>query len=179
MRIISGRYRGRRIVGPRGSATRPTSDRVRESLFSILASRYELGDADVLDLFAGSGALGLEALSRGARSAVFVEKNRTACDCIRRNIATLDAVEFSSVVCRGVRAGLSQITGDSQRFNFVFADPPYALDPSFLLDDVSDVMSPGAVLVLEHDKRRAFDAHPEHVMTRDFGSTRVSFFEYL
>lgn len=178
MRIISGRYRGRRITGPRGTATRPTSDRVRESLFSILGSRYDLTEAHVLDLFAGSGALGLEALSRGADFVTFVENNRAACECIRKNVGDLGVADCVEVLCRPVNAGISQLVSQSRRFGFVFADPPYAFDATSLIEDVTAITGSGGVMTLEHDGTRSFETHSAHVTTRTFGGTSVSIFEY-
>ena len=122
MRIVAGRWRGRPLVAPKGDATRPTADRTREALFSMLASR--LGSFDglaVADLFAGSGALGLEALSRGAASCLFVEQDKAALDALRANIAKLDAqgadIRAQSVLALGpARAPL----------DLVMMDPPYA-----------------------------------------------------
>ena len=119
MRIIAGRWRGRALVAPPGSATRPTSDRTREALFSMLASR--LGDLEglaVADLFAGTGALGLEALSRGARSCTFVERDPRALAALRANVAALGAqgADIRATSALGFRGG---------PFDLVFLDPPY------------------------------------------------------
>ena len=122
MRIIAGEWRGRPIEAPAGLATRPTADRVRETLFSMLASRLGgFEDLRVADLFAGSGALGLEALSRGAASATFVESDSGATAAIRRNAAKLGASERALVL-----AGSALALPKSQPFDLVFADPPYA-----------------------------------------------------
>ena len=120
MRIIAGKWRGRPLEAPPGSATRPTADRVRETLFSMLASRLgSFEDLRVADLFAGSGALGLEALSRGAASAVFVESDANAAAAIRRNVAKLGA---SARVIVGSALALPR----SEAFDLILADPPYA-----------------------------------------------------
>ena len=120
MRIIAGKWRGRPIEAPPGLATRPTADRVRETLFSMLASRLgTFEDLRVADLFAGSGALGLEALSRGAASATFVENDAAATAAIRRNAEKLGA---SVQVLGGSALALPR----SESFDLVFADPPYA-----------------------------------------------------
>jgi 16S rRNA (guanine966-N2)-methyltransferase len=122
MRIIAGAWRGRPIDAPHGQATRPTADRVRETLFNMLASR--LGSFDellVADLFAGSGALGLEALSRGAASVTFVERDTAAAAAIRRNVAKLDAAERVQIV-----PGSALALPRSQPFDLIFADPPYS-----------------------------------------------------
>lgn len=119
MRIIAGKWRGRPIAAPKGQATRPTSDRAREALFSMLASRIGTFEGlQVADIFAGSGALGLEALSRGAAQCVFVDNDRAALDAIRANLDTLGG--------RGdVRAGAAERIRLTQPLDLVFLDPPY------------------------------------------------------
>lgn len=140
MRIIAGAWRGRPIVAPKGEDTRPTADRVREALFSMLASRLgDFADLAVADLFAGSGALGLEALSRGAASCVFVEQDRPALDALRANIARLGAkadVRAQSVLALGPAVAPLDV---------ILMDPPYgsgagavALDKLARLGWVSD-----------------------------------------
>src|SRR3954469_5373351 len=120
MRIIAGRWRGRPILAPAGPATRPTSDRTREALFSMLASRIgSFEGLRVADLFAGSGALGLEALSRGAAHCVFVETDRAAIEAIRRNLATLGAAGQTDI-----HAGDATLLAGGP-FDLVMADPPY------------------------------------------------------
>lgn len=121
MRIIAGEWRGRQIEAPPGDATRPTGDRVRETLFSMLASRLgSFEDLRVADLFAGSGALGLEALSRGAASVAFVESDAGATAAIRRNAERLGAVERVRII-----AGSALALSRSEPFDLIFADPPY------------------------------------------------------
>lgn len=122
MRIIAGQWRGRKLVAPKGDATRPTADRMRETLFSMLASR--LGDFDglqVADLFAGSGALGLEALSRGAASCLFVEQDRAAVEAIRANIAALGAHTSARVET----GSATQLRATPQPLDLILVDPPY------------------------------------------------------
>ena len=122
MRIISGQWRGRKLVAPKGDATRPTADRMRETLFSMLTSR--LGDFDglqVADLFAGSGALGLEALSRGAASCLFVEQDRAAIDAIRANITALGAHTSARVES----GSATQLRAAPQPIDLILVDPPY------------------------------------------------------
>jgi 16S rRNA (guanine966-N2)-methyltransferase len=122
MRIIAGQWRGRKLVAPKGEATRPTADRMRETLFSMLTSR--LGDFEglaVADLFAGSGALGLEALSRGAATCMFVEQDRAALDAIRTNIATVGA-QASARVESG---SATQLRAAPQPLDLILVDPPY------------------------------------------------------
>lgn len=122
MRIIAGEWRGRRLSAPRGEDTRPTADRTRETLFSMLASRLGgFGDLRVADLFAGSGALGLEALSRGAAHCLFVEHHRDALDSLRKNIAALDASERSRVDSGSVM----QLRASNEPCDLILLDPPY------------------------------------------------------
>jgi len=122
MRIIAGEWRGRKLAAPKGEATRPTADRARETLFAMLTSR--LGDFEglqVADLFAGSGALGLEAMSRGAEGCLFVEQDRAAVDVIRANIATLGAGARARVEAGSVMA----LRAASKPLDLILADPPY------------------------------------------------------
>jgi 16S rRNA (guanine966-N2)-methyltransferase len=121
MRIIAGKWRGRKLISPEGQATRPTADRVREALFSMLASRIgSFEELRVADLYAGSGALGLEALSRGAVFACFVDSDPRAAAAIRANIETLGAATEAQVLCRAAESLPPQ-----KPFDLVFADPPY------------------------------------------------------
>lgn len=122
MRIVAGMWRGRKLVAPKDAPTRPTSDRVREALFSMLTSRLgSFEDLRVADLYAGSGALGLEALSRGAGCATFVENDPRAIDAIRANIDSLGAGEQARLICRSAESLPSE-----RPFDVIFADPPYA-----------------------------------------------------
>ena len=122
MRIIAGEWRGRKLVTPAGMATRPTSDRVRETLFSMLASRLgSFEELRVADIYAGSGALGLEALSRGAAFAVFVEQEQRAIAAIRSNVDALGAGERTRLLARPAEKVAAE-----QAFDLIFADPPYA-----------------------------------------------------
>src|ERR671930_1474239 len=121
MRVIAGRYRGRRLRTPRGHTTRPSAERVREAVFSILG---DIEGLSVLDLFAGSGMLGIEALSRGARDCVFVDSDPRAAACIRSNLATLGVTAAVSV--RDAVAYVREAAAaHSDRFDVVFVDPPY------------------------------------------------------
>src|SRR4051812_27859796 len=152
MRVIAGRFKGRRLQAPPGLATRPTSDRVREALFSILGGRVT--GAEVLDLFAGSGALGIEALSRGARAATFVDSAAPAMRTLEANLRALDA--DATVVRAEVRRFLGGASRSARQYDLVFLDPPYRLAPA-LGSDVSDplaaVLTEGAVVVAESDRR--------------------------
>jgi 16S rRNA (guanine966-N2)-methyltransferase len=174
MRIIGGRYRGRPLKAPT-SGTRPTTDRTREAVFSLVLARTDLIDGSVLDLFAGSGALGLEALSRGAGHATFVEQSGEALRVIRANAASLGA----SAQCTFHRAdALRYLKGPAGgHHTVVFADPPYDLEgieqlPALALPWVE----PDGLFVLEHDARLDFDDHPALSTSRAYGQTIVSVF---
>jgi 16S rRNA (guanine(966)-N(2))-methyltransferase RsmD len=147
MRIGSGEMRGRRLHAPRGDRTRPTSGRLKKSLFDVLAAR--LPNARVLDLYAGSGALAFEALSRGAAEAVVVERNRKACESIRRNASELGLAEKVEV--------LSKLRHRTERFDVIFADPPYrSSELEDLLVNLSDglLFAEGGLVALEHHHKR-------------------------
>ena len=175
MRIIAGSRKGHTIQAPPGPSTRPTSDRVRENVFNIVAPWVE--EAEVLDLFAGSGAMGLEALSRGAARAVFVESDRQACRAIDANLEKLRLVG-AEVACRDVGGFLAL---ERRTFDLVFCDPPYAdLDKveSLLARHVPRLLADDGLLVLETSSR---DPEPELPLalrtTRRYGSTRISLYE--
>jgi len=164
MRIISGEHRGRRIESPPGLATRPMLDRVREALFSTLGTRVE--DADVLDLYSGSGSLGLESLSRGARRARMIEKDPKALAVLRKNVELLGLADRSEIV-RGdaLKKELWQPLAATEGFDLVFLDPPYRLieepDPrSDVLARIGELLSgtvrPGGCLVV-HAPSRTLD----------------------
>jgi 16S rRNA (guanine966-N2)-methyltransferase len=154
VRIVAGLAKGRRLAAPAGS-TRPTSDRAREALFSSLGHLLDLEGVRALDLFAGTGAVGLEALSRGAAEAVFVESDRRAVDVLRRNIETV-GLPGATVVGRPVRKVLNE--PPRQPFEFVFADPPYDIDEAELADVLAGLGESGwlagdAVVVVERAAR--------------------------
>lgn len=130
MRVIAGAAHGRRIAAPRGLATRPATARVRASIFSRLAARFDLTGARVLDLFAGSGSLGLEALSRGAQSAVFVDSARAAAIVIRRNLDAIGFTDRARVLVLELQRALARLAAERARFDLVFIDAPYARDTS-------------------------------------------------
>ncbi|MBE7188767.1 16S rRNA (guanine(966)-N(2))-methyltransferase RsmD [Jatrophihabitans endophyticus] len=154
MRIVAGLAKGRRLSSP-AAGTRPTSDRAREAMFNTLASTIRLDGARVLDLFAGTGAVGLEALSRGAAEAVFVEKNRAALDVLRRNV---DAVGLPGAVIDPRHVSLVLGGGTDAPFDLVFADPPYAdsdasVEQLLLALCVEGWLAPDGVVVLERSAR--------------------------
>jgi 16S rRNA (guanine(966)-N(2))-methyltransferase RsmD len=159
MRIIGGSARGHPLQTPRGRSTRPTTDRVREALFSILEARDVVAGAAALELYAGSGALGLEALSRGAASATFVESAVPCQRVIRANIERLGFEPRATLLRMRVDPALRLLARRGETFQLVLADPPYAEDPVPLLARVaaSGLLDPAGLLVLEHDSRRTPD----------------------
>jgi 16S rRNA (guanine966-N2)-methyltransferase len=162
VRIVAGLAKGRRLATPAG-ATRPTSDRAREALFNTLAGLVELDGASVLDLFAGTGAVGLEALSRGASRAVFVESDRAAADVLKRNVDTV-GLAGAQLVRRPVAAYLDAASEDS--FDVVFADPPYALTDEVLASHLGQLcagswLASNAVIIVERSARGAAPTWPD------------------
>jgi 16S rRNA (guanine966-N2)-methyltransferase len=154
-RIVAGAAKGRRIAVPPGRATRPTSDRTREALFSAVSSLVDLDSARVLDLYAGSGAVGLEALSRGAAHALLVESDPKTLRVLRDNASALG---FPGAQVRGGRAEQVAAAAQSEPYGFVFADPPYALPAAELAEvlealDANGWLAPGAVVVVERASR--------------------------
>lgn len=154
MRVIGGAYRSRRLRTVTGPDVRPTSDRLRETLFNVLGARVR--DSRFLDLCAGSGAVGIEALSRGARHAVFVEQSRRACEVIEANLGALGIADQATLICRDAMAALKQPGLASAPFDLVFFDPPYAsgLYPTVLnrLAEGALVAGGGLVVVEYHAK---------------------------
>lgn len=150
MRVVAGDYRGRTLVAPRGASTRPTSDRVREALFAIIGP---VDGLDVLDLFSGSGALGIEALSRGAASATFVERSAPALAAIRVNLAMVDDPVHARIVGADWRAALRSERAAGRVYGLCLIDPPYSLLPRIaghLGPALQPVLAAGATLVVEH-----------------------------
>ena len=177
MRIIAGEQKGHAIFAPKGLETRPTSDRVRENVFNIVAPWVE--GARVLDLYAGSGAMGLEALSRGATSAVFVEAEPPAIRAIERNLEKL-GLTGARVVRLDASTGLAQEAASGRKYDLVLADPPYSMtDFDALARYLPLVLSEDGLVVLES----AAKTEPELAglavrSTRKYGSTRVTVFEH-
>jgi 16S rRNA (guanine966-N2)-methyltransferase len=171
MRIVAGAYGGRRLAAPAGRSTRPTSDRVREALFSILGAEAVQG-ARVLDLFAGSGALGIEALSRGAAESVFVDSDPRAVAAIEQNVETLGA---NGRVHR--RDALAWLKAADGTFDLVFADPPYssARQLGARLDELlPPLLTETSLTVTESDKRDPLMLAMPLIDERTYGDTRIA-----
>ena len=185
MRVVSGSVGGRRLECPPGRDVRPVMDRVKVALFNILGP--DVQGARVLDLYAGSGSLGIEALSRGAASACFVERDPGHAAFAARNLETL-GLDSGRVLVAGVREALVRLEREGLAFDLVLSDPPFARDASALPPDVfedlaaltcSAAWAPGGLLVLEH--RRGRPAFPQGLAARrdarDYGGSTLSFLE--
>lgn len=184
MRVIAGAARGRKLKPPQSNHIRPTADRVKESLFSILASRLtSFAELRVLDLCAGTGNLGIEALSRGAQSAVFVDSNREAIALIRYNLELVRLQAAGTVLEMTASRALQRLGQNAgQQFDLVFLDPPYSQDtPAEILPllDKLGLVSSSAVVVVEQDSKRALaDTYGSLALLdqRIYGATALYFY---
>ena len=183
MRVIGGTHRGRRLRSVGGLAVRPTSDRLRETLFNILTPKVY--GSRFLDICAGSGAVGIEALSRGAAEVTFIERSRHACAVIEANLTALGITSKATTINRDAAAALKRLEQESERFDVAFFDPPYA---SEIYGQVmkqlgsGDLLSAGAVVILEH--RAKTPPEPEYGKLRIFrevkqGESALAFYEAL
>jgi 16S rRNA (guanine(966)-N(2))-methyltransferase RsmD len=175
MRIVAGSARGRRLAAPAGAETRPTSDKVREAVFNVLGQFFDGGA--VLDLYAGTGALALEALSRGCDRAVCVVSDRRAAEVIARNAATCGFADRVEVLRMPVERAAQLLPPGS--FTLAFVDPPYALGPDSALGLLERLLAPDGAVVAEHDLRRPpADRHGALALIdrRKFGSTGISIY---
>ncbi len=176
-RIVAGTRGGRRLVAPDGRSTRPTSDRVREALFSSLETLVDLVECRFLDLYAGSGAVGLEAASRGAAAVVLVDDDPKAIRAVRSNVSTLGLAEVCRVVPAKVMTALA--TGPESGFDVVFADPPYAAGDAEITAVLAALVEHGwlaaeAVVVVERSSRSAEPSWPAEIVqvrSRRYGET--------
>jgi len=181
LRIVGGVHRGRRLIAPAGEAVRPTSDRAREALFNIIGD--SIRGARVLDLFAGAGTLGIEALSRGAASATFVERDRACATIVAENLAATGFAQQGDVANADAIDWLRARDGDLGAYNLLLLDPPYqdsatltaalqALDRAPLRDQ--------ALLVVEHHRHQPLPSlqRLSFVRDRDYGTTRLTFLRY-
>jgi 16S rRNA (guanine(966)-N(2))-methyltransferase RsmD len=180
MRVTAGAERGRKIRAPRGAVTRPTGAKVREAIFNILGP---LSPDPVLDLYAGTGALGIEALSRGASHATFVERDGRALAALQRNLRDFELMSRARVMDSGVAAALQRLSSEKgRRFSWVFVDPPYAageVELVLALLSGGQVLENGAVVIVEHDRRHQPPERVgalELVNRRFYGDTGLSFY---
>ena len=179
MRIIAGKWRGRKIKPPESNNTRPTGDRVKESCFSIIGQDVE--NATVLDLFAGTGNLGLEALSRGANTATFVEKSSKALSVVRSNVDALAATEDCTLIKMDALTFIKK-SPVKKTFDLVFLDPPYLkIDISFIFSELANSIHilENALIVLEHPTKQTFEPKTNALVQTDsrrYGDTSLTFY---
>ena len=175
MRIIAGQFRGHRLISPSGHQTRPSTARTRESLFSLIDARMYLDGAEVLDLFAGTGALGLEAISRGATLVTFVEQNPEVLDLARQNAERLGVSDQCIFIPGDAVVYLRRHSGP--KLDLIMADPPYKLEAMNELPDLAlPHLTDDGVFTLEHSSHHWFDDHPHLMTSRPYGRTIVSLF---
>ncbi len=176
MRIISGTYGGRRLSPPKNITARPTTDFAKESLFNLLNNRLDFEGIDMLDLFAGTGGIGIECVSRGARSVTSVEiahvqQNWIIACCRQLGIRNLNVIRGDV---------FKYLASCKMQYDLIFADPPYALEQLPTLPDLilsASLLKPEGWLVIEHGKDTDFTSHPRHIETRTYGSVHFSFFQ--
>jgi len=175
MRIIAGNLRGRRLNPPQNLPVRPTTDMARESLFNILNNYVDYEDCSVMDLFAGTGAVSLEFVSRGVREVTSVDINAQCTDFIKQS-----AAQFGVKNIHVVRADVFDLLKRANRsFDIVFADPPYALDGIAELPDLvfaKDILTEDGIFILEHPREFSFEEHPHFWQHRAYGKVNFTFF---
>ncbi|WP_018127351.1 16S rRNA (guanine(966)-N(2))-methyltransferase RsmD [Balneola vulgaris] len=176
MRIITGKLKGRRITIPKGLEVRPTTDRTKESIFNKIEVYKYLDNAKVLDLFGGSGNLGFEAISRGAKSVLFIEKDP-------KNVALIEKTAEQFGIAKQISTQVSDVqrflAGMAMPFDFIFCDPPYDyewMEEMIELILEENWLEPSGWLILEHDKYHNYDDHPLCFFSKAYGRTTVSIF---
>ncbi|MFZ5518122.1 MAG: 16S rRNA (guanine(966)-N(2))-methyltransferase RsmD [Candidatus Zhuqueibacterota bacterium] len=180
MRVISGFYKGRVLFSPRGNSIRPTSDRIKESIFNYIGTGIQ--DAKICDLFSGSGNLSIEALSRGAKNAVMVDHSQQAIDLMKRNISHIGVVEKCRIVKMDTLQYLKLAAKNGEEFNFIFADPPYLSrlnEPMMQRIVEGNLLTEGGLFVLEQSSRNAIPMAILGLMNiaeKNFGDTTVMYF---
>jgi 16S rRNA (guanine(966)-N(2))-methyltransferase RsmD len=175
MRIIAGNFRGRSLESVRDLSVRPTTDRAKQTIFDILTNRIDFDGLEVLDLFAGSGSLGLEAISRGAKSVTFIDKSMKSLTVLEKNVAALKCEAQCSVYQADVFWYLKNM---KRTYNLVFADPPYKLEnigvlPNAIYD--SGIVQNGSYVVMEHSRESVIelDERKYNILKKPFGQTTV------
>ncbi len=180
MRVISGKFKYKQLYAPENNLVRPTTDRIKETLFNILASKGVAGTVTVLDLFAGSGALGIESLSRGAEKVVFIDKSRDSIKLLNKNLAHVGA-DPKTYEIYNVDFEFALKKLKNRGFDMIFADPPYAagLEEKIIgLIDKYGVLATDGVLIIEHDSKNKFSISPFVSDERICGSSSLSFLTY-
>ncbi|HEY3373997.1 MAG TPA: 16S rRNA (guanine(966)-N(2))-methyltransferase RsmD [Candidatus Aquicultor sp.] len=180
MRVIAGSAKGRRLAAPKGMSIRPTADRVKESIFNIVGQ--EVVDAVVLDVFAGTGNLGIEALSRGADKAYFIDSSDEAIATIKKNLDNTGFIDKAVIMKSQAERAVKQLAAEALTFDLIFLDPPYRISVSFLdailFNLACQALRPDGLLVLEHDAKGEVRGIEGLVLisTRLYGDTAVSLY---
>lgn len=175
MRIISGTFKGRRISAPSNITARPTTDFAKEGLFNLLNNRIDFEDIDVLDLFAGTGGIGIEFISRGCNSAISIEQNERHCAFIRKVCDELKIKNLSLMKADVFRF----INSCHSKFDLIFADPPYELKELKEIPDLifkNQLLKEDGLFILEHSSKDSFVSHPNFDDHRNYGNVNFSFF---
>ena len=176
MRIISGKFRGLQLRAPGSLPVRPTTDFAKTGLFNILSNRFDLDECDVLDLYAGTGSLSLEFVSRGIKSCIAVDKDP---GCIRYMKSVNTQLETSGTLQVLQADAIRYLKNCLNRFHIIVADPPYAITPAEELTEIifsRDLLLPGGVFILEHASERSFANHPQFHEARKYGQVSFTFF---
>lgn len=179
MRIITGKARGLKLTTPKNMDVRPTSDRVKESLFNIIGTK--IVGTHVLDLFAGTGNLGLEAWSRGAAKIVFIDESQASLQLVRSNIAKAKAEKETTVIKGNAVKEIADLAARGERFDFIFCDPPYNKGlPAQIIEQVAkyDIVISGGYLIVEHSQHESLSELPlklEIIRSEKYGETLISF----
>lgn len=182
MRIIAGKYRSRRIETRSSNETRPTLDKVREAVFSSLGGTFQGGE--FLDLYAGSGANGLESLSRGMDHAVFVDLSKDAVDVIYQNIQALGCQDSTEVYHMKDTRALTLLKEKGKKFKIIYLDPPYAKQHNteiLSLIDTNEMMTANGVVVIESDRKNHFEENYNHlkfIFDKEYGISRITYYRY-
>lgn len=183
MRVISGIRKGHKLTAPKGNTVRPTEDRVKESLFNILSPLKS--EAIVLDLFAGSGGIGIEFLSRGASKVYFVDKNFDSVEAIKKNLEHTKLKEYAEVVRGDARTAIKQLSSSDTVFDYIYIDPPYAAEELFhkTLQLIADykMISHDGIIIVEHDKSMNLKEKYNGIEifdTRNYGNKEMTYFRY-
>lgn len=179
LRVAGGIHRSRQLCSPPGQDTRPTRSLVREAVFSMLMN--EVPGSRVLDLFAGSGAMGLEAISRGAAFSVFCDLKRQAVDCVKKNIDLLRVSGQSRVLMMSWEQAVKQLADEDERFNLIFLDPPYKMESGIILSAIAmaNLLEPGGTVVLETGKEPSLAIPEDFVVVKEksYGETVLKLIE--
>ncbi|MEW6615232.1 MAG: 16S rRNA (guanine(966)-N(2))-methyltransferase RsmD [Thermodesulfobacteriota bacterium] len=183
MRVIGGKAKGRKLLSARGLTTRPTADKIKESIFNILSCDFK--DKEVLDLFAGTGNLGIEALSRGASKAVFIESSRHVLPVLEKNLRNCGFTDISQIIGTTVEKGIKILERRGNRFDFIFLDPPYIkgiLKDALVKISQSDILKDTSLVIAEHSSSEMVEGGIEGLTLADqrrYGTTIISFFEFF